>query len=846
MATEGGASGIQPVLDTDGRLLTALADIHRAWGEHFGRLAADSTGNSQDAEHWRHLDPHPQGPHLESLDESLTREDLWTALKKMRSYRAPGGDGIPTELLRGCLKEEPPPWLPDDAAPPTTHMTDSMLRLANFAYEKGLVAGPWVESIVVSIPKKGDLADMNNYRGISLMATVLKLVCVVISDRVNDVAEERGLFSRAQAGFRRKEECVTQVAMVMEVIQRRRLAGRPTFAVFVDLKKAYDMVPHEALFAKLSRFGIRGRCLKFLRRLYGTSTIRVRVGGGAQALYSDLCQLLRGVRQGCPLSPLLFNIFIDDLPDGTTATGAQVPIGCMKTWRASDIKIGCALFADDAIGICPTLNDAVAFCDQVTEWCAANEMAVGIGKCGIMEFLPDGYDVNDHECDFDTLANYHALESLQMSGQAVPLVEEYLYLGIRMTPTLDLPSMINHRIKAGKATVATLLPFLRCPVLPMSMRLRTVQGVILPRLLFGAELYGMNRALTNKMQVIQNRAVSAVVGMTRRSGIPSVGLWAETRIPPICARAAAWRARAYRKGFILKTWLAELVRRPFKSRCWTWCSGTARWINRFARPHATEPMAIDGWREFSSERIKLWVQQCIVNREEGIRCAPGRATTDATTWYEKAAFKRLSLTRARVGGGLKDQAGLALIVRCQLGGFPTAPLLVEWKRIPLRFATRCPFCGRHGAETLEHIVFVCVKWRAARLTHVAGLIAEVVSMGPASVPGFGQQRLSWFLGGSHGGRRVRGWIPPKLTRDPDPTDATKVAGSDSDYSVDSARSGEPNHLDEVLCGAIRAARFLIEVARLRACIIRSRWGEHHRDAQTSEVPTNTTGQRPDG
>jgi hypothetical protein len=139
---KGGASGIQPVLDINGRLLTALADIHQAWGEHFGRLVADSTGNSQDTEHWRHLDPHPQGPHWASLDESLTREDLWTALKKMRSYRALGGDGIPTELLRGCLKEETPPWLPEDTAPPTTHMTDSMLRLTNFTYEKGLVAGP--------------------------------------------------------------------------------------------------------------------------------------------------------------------------------------------------------------------------------------------------------------------------------------------------------------------------------------------------------------------------------------------------------------------------------------------------------------------------------------------------------------------------------------------------------------------------------------------------------------------------------------------------------------------------------------------------------------------------------
>jgi hypothetical protein len=204
-------------------------------------------------------------------------------------------------------------------------MTRALLDLLNCAWSTGTVVDDWVESIVVSLPKKGDLTDPGNYRGISLMSTCLKIACIILSRCINATAEDARRFSPSQAGFRRLEECITHAACLVEAIQQRRLAGKATFGLFIDLKKAYDMVPHEAVFAKMRRFGIRGRCYDFIVALYKRSTIRVRLGHGSGAAYTDPFDLERGVRQGCPLSCVLFNIFINALFDNMPYRKVSTP-----------------------------------------------------------------------------------------------------------------------------------------------------------------------------------------------------------------------------------------------------------------------------------------------------------------------------------------------------------------------------------------------------------------------------------------------------------------------------------------------------------------------------------------
>ncbi|KAH9276110.1 hypothetical protein BASA83_001383 [Batrachochytrium salamandrivorans] len=111
------------------------------------------------------------------------------------------------------------------------------------------------------------------------------------------------LLSYEQAGFRKREECVGQVVSLVDIIQRRQNAGLNTHVLFIDIRKAFDTVPVGALLWKLQNMGFPRRTLAFLKALYTSSSARARAG----SLLSDPFPVQRGVRQGCPLSGLLFN-----------------------------------------------------------------------------------------------------------------------------------------------------------------------------------------------------------------------------------------------------------------------------------------------------------------------------------------------------------------------------------------------------------------------------------------------------------------------------------------------------------------------------------------------------------
>ena len=188
---------------------------------------------------------------------------------------------------------------------------------------------------------------------------------------MNHLRLTRGLHP-SQAGFMPKRESIEQSMALKELCLRRKHSGLGTYVVFIDLKKAYDMVNHGALLYALHEKGVDGNLLECIRNLYRGLECSVRTEEGDSPSFP----YLNGLRQGCPLSPTLFNVFIDSLVTELNEAIPGIELG--------PAKLITLLYADDIAMLASTLDEARILVATLEQWAKKWGMYIGVVKCGIL------------------------------------------------------------------------------------------------------------------------------------------------------------------------------------------------------------------------------------------------------------------------------------------------------------------------------------------------------------------------------------------------------------------------------------------------------------------------------
>ena len=344
--------------------------------------------------------PTMDGPAYPNIrDIKIENKGVEKMLKSLKVNKAPGPDELPAYILKELAEELAP----------------VLTALFNQSLQTGTLPKDWLKANVAPIFKKGDRNSAANYRPVSLTCICCKLLEHIICKHILNHAEEYDILTSLQHGFRNGYSCQTQLLITLQDLMKNRDEHIQTDMVILDFSKAFDTVPHLKLLLKLKHYGIRGNLLDWISNFLQQRDQRVVVDGKC----SEWTHVDSGVPQGTVLGPLLFLIYINDMPK------------CISL--GSLIR----LFADDCILYrkIRTIQDQLILqkdLDKLKEWADKWGMKFNPSKCEVMR-------INHARKESKRIERYYTL-----CNQLLKQVDKTKYLGVIISEDLSWDNHVEY------------------------------------------------------------------------------------------------------------------------------------------------------------------------------------------------------------------------------------------------------------------------------------------------------------------------------------------------------------------------------------------------------------------
>ena len=293
------SGNMRQLYDTTSKLAASIAsqnDVLKTSKEGLSRkLSNNSTDRLNILNNCRRpatLDPPDIQPAIVNLPincDKPTKEEIRRAIKDLNNNKATEPDGIPAEALKTDIDTS----------------VELLYPLFTEIWEKEEVPSDWRDGYLIKLPKKGDLSNCSNYRGITLLSVPGKVFNRIILERMK--GEMDPWLRDQQAGFRPNRSCVDQIATLRIIVEQSLEWNSPLYINFVDYEKAFDSINRGTLWKQLSHYGIPTKLVSLIKNSYEGTGCRVIHSGQLTKHF----EVKTGVRQGCLLSPFLFLLVID-------------------------------------------------------------------------------------------------------------------------------------------------------------------------------------------------------------------------------------------------------------------------------------------------------------------------------------------------------------------------------------------------------------------------------------------------------------------------------------------------------------------------------------------------------
>lgn len=396
-------------IKVNGNLITQKSEVENIFNNHFLNVV-EKIGSSCSLENARLYMEEAIPIQFEDIDISPTSPyEINKIINSLKSKGSHGIDGISNNILKACSQQ----------------ISRILCHICNSSLKQGIFPDRLKFAIVKPLYKKGDKEDVNNYRPISLLTALSKIFEKIMYSRVVSHICKNDILSKCQFGFQKGLSTDHAIYTFTDLIVNSLNNGKRPIGIFCDLSKAFDCVNHEILLDKLNYCGMRGTVLKWFSSYLTKRMQKVKMSNShnpqGAADSSNWGVIKNGVPQGSILGPLLFLIYVNDLP----------------LYIHEDANL--VLFADDTSIVItpnkPELAEEIAntVVQKVIKWFSANGLSLNPEKTQYIQFCTGKGSTPLINIDYDQ--------------KSLAKVESSKFLGISIDEKLNWKKHVDDLLK---------------------------------------------------------------------------------------------------------------------------------------------------------------------------------------------------------------------------------------------------------------------------------------------------------------------------------------------------------------------------------------------------------------
>ncbi len=384
---------------------------------------------------------------ISALDKPFSDDEILSGIKTLKTGKACGPDLILNEMISAG----------------SVVLLPQIKKVFNIILKSESTPKCWSEGFLLPLYKKGEKEKPNNYRGISITSCLGKLFSRLLSMRLLNYLELNKTMSCYQIGFAKNKRTSDHIFVLKCILEQTKAQKKPLYACFVDLKKAFDTVWREGLLYKLLfQCNISTKFIRIVRNMYENIHGLVKTNGRI----SEKIPLTVGLRQGCNLSPFLFNLYVNDLPILLDKIECDPPMLYNK-------RLPILMYADDMVLLSTTPTGLQKSLTLLGIYCKRWQLEVNLEKTKIMFFN-----------------KRHIVDIFMYNNQPVEIVNKYMYLGVELCKSGSFTNAINVLYKSALRAYFSIRSLHNNCKLNPKLEIKLFDVMAKPILLYCSEILG--------------------------------------------------------------------------------------------------------------------------------------------------------------------------------------------------------------------------------------------------------------------------------------------------------------------------------------------------------------------